>query len=249
MLNKILRNVSSRLGPDARRRVRALTDPMLAPLGSIRSAARASDAVALTFDDGPDPDVTPRLLDLLAARGVKASFFVLTDKAEEQQSLIARMIAEGHEVGLHCDRHDRLTLLPVQQVRQRLAAARDRLAALTGGPVRLFRPPYGAQSIATFFVARSLGLQIVVWGPIAEDWVEQTPAEAADRAVGTSKGGDIVLLHDGLEIPEGEVAPRFDRVEMVRLILDGLAARGLRAIPVGSLIESAGAHRTAWFRG
>jgi peptidoglycan/xylan/chitin deacetylase (PgdA/CDA1 family) len=249
MLNGIVRGVRNRLGPAGRQRFRAYTDPILAPIGSIKGASRASDGVALTFDDGPDPEVTPRLLDLLRERGVQSTFFILTDKAAAQRALVDRMVAEGHEIGLHCDRHDRLTALPTPEVRRRVAAARDRLAELIGGPVTLFRPPFGSQSLATYFVARSLGLDVVVWGPYAEDWLERPAADAARKALDGSRGGDILLLHDGLEVPDGEIPPTFDRVEMVRLILDGLAARGLRAVTVGALIADAGARRTAWFRG
>lgn len=235
------------LGPGSRRRLKALVDPLLAPVGSIHGAKPPSDKVALTFDDGPDPDVTPRLLDLLRARGVRATFFVLTDKAAARPDLLKRISSEGHEVGLHFDRHDRLTGIPLAEARERVRAARAWLEDLTG-PVRFFRPPFGSQSLQTYMMARREGLEVVSWGPYAEDWAEQAPETAAHKVLGPVKGGDIVLLHDGLEKPEGEAVPTFDRVKMVEIILDGLAQRSLGATTVGGLLASSGPRLSAWFR-
>src|SRR5690606_31367339 len=111
---------------------------------------------------GPDPFVTPRLLDLLAANRASATFFVLTEHALRQPALIRRMLAEGHEVGLHADRHERLTAVSAAQLRRRLTEARHALESVTGREVRWFRPPYGAQSLTTYFVVRRCGLDVVV---------------------------------------------------------------------------------------
>ena len=92
------------------------------------------------------------------------------------------------------------------------------------------------------------GLDVVVWGPYAEDWIEGTPEETASRALAMVKGGDILLLHDGLEMPAGQSPPRFDRVRSFELILDGMAARGLQPTSVSQLIATDGTRRTAWFR-
>jgi peptidoglycan/xylan/chitin deacetylase (PgdA/CDA1 family) len=227
--------------------LKALADPVLSQLGSIQGAKRATGAVAFTFDDGPDPEVTPRLLELLRARGARATFFVLTDKAVRHPELLRRMLDEGHEIGLHFDRHDRLTEVPPAAVRARLRAAREVLEQIVG-PIRLFRPPFGAQNLATFRLARSEGLEVVCWGPYAEDWAEQAPEAAAGRVLGAVKGGDIVLMHDGLEKPPGEALPTFDRVRMVEIILDGFAQRGLEAASVGGLLAAGGCRRTVWFR-
>src|SRR6185312_6249963 len=235
------------LSPGARRQLRRFADRFFSSLGSVNGAILPTKSVALTIDDGPDPAVTPRLLDVLARRGVRATFFVLTDKAGLAPGLVRRAVAEGHESALHFDRHDRLTSLPVKGARDGLVAARARLEDLAG-PVEFFRPPFGGQSLATFFLARSLGLQVVSWGPHAEDWVEQPPALAASRALEGLGGGEILLLHDGLEMAEGEQAPTFDRVRMVELILDGMAQRGLAPTTVGGLIRDAKPRLSPWFR-
>lgn len=240
--------IRSMLSARGRKRARRIGDCILAPLGSINGAVGSSRAVALTFDDGPEPTVTPRLLDLLRERGVRATFFVLTDKVALYPELAKRMVAEGHEIALHADHHERLTLVSVREARRRLVDARDSLQRVIGRPVRFFRPPFGAQSVATYLVARACGLDVVVWGTFAEDWVESTPEAVASRGLKELKAGDVLLLHDGLEMPAGQPIPTFDRVRAFELILDGMAAGGLSPVTVGELISVGKASRTAWFR-
>jgi peptidoglycan/xylan/chitin deacetylase (PgdA/CDA1 family) len=247
MTRSALDRFRTSLSPAARQRLRRFADRFLTSIGSINGARDPTRLVAITFDDGPDPLVTPRLLDLLARRGCKATFFVLTEKAHAQAGTVQRMISEGHEVALHFDRHDRLTEMPVQVARSRLIAARSSLEELVG-PIRFFRPPFGGQSLATYFMARSLGLEIVSWGPAAQDWVEQSPAEAAARALSNMGGGDILLLHDGMEMPPGEVPPTFDRVRMVELLLDGMDKAALAPTTVGELVDSGRPRLSPWFR-
>ena len=117
------------------------------------------------------------------------------------------------------------------------------------GDARPLRPPFGSQSLSTYLAARSCGLDVVVWGPYAEDWVECAPEAVAERGLSDLRAGQILLLHDGLEMPDGEARPTFDRVRAFELILDGLETRGLAGATVGSLIAEGGARRTAWFRG
>jgi peptidoglycan/xylan/chitin deacetylase (PgdA/CDA1 family) len=248
MITRSLNRLAGALSPSARKRVHHMADRVLEPFGSVVRARRPTHLVALTFDDGPHGEITPRLLDLLCARDAVATFFVLTEHASRHPELIRRMIAEGHEVALHCDRHDRLTRLRRPAVHRKLADAARRLEEIAGAPVKRFRPPFGSQSLPTIFVANRLGLEIVVWGPVAEDWIEQTPAEAADKILQAVKGGEIALLHDGLEVPAGEPVPTFDRVEMVGLIVDGLRAKGLEPTSVARMVDAAGAHKTFWVR-
>lgn len=247
MLAWVSNKLRGSLNGSSRRVLRRVADTILAPVGSINGAREPTNAVAITFDDGPDPAVTPDLLDLLKRRGARATFFVMTEKAAAQPQTMRRMVDEGHEVALHFDRHDRLTELPPKEVAARMAAARQELEKLAG-PVRFFRPPYGAQSLNTYLIARRQGLQVVSWGPFAEDWMDQTPECAAGKALNGLKGGSVLLLHDGLEMPNGETPPIFDRIRMVDLLLDGMSEQGLAATTVGALIDAGGPRATAWFR-
>ncbi len=221
---------------------------MLSPVGSIVRGSADRPYCALTFDDGPDPRWTAPLLDLLAERRMHATFFLLTDRTRQHPELVERIVAGGHEIALHGDDHARLTDLPIAQVRHKIRSAKAELERATGRPVRFFRPPYGAQSAATYAIARLAGLRVVVWGPYAEDWVDGPPNEVAGRGLATLGPGDILLLHDGVEVPDGEPLPGFDRAEMFTHILDGLAARGLTGVSVSELGRLNGVRKTAWFR-
>jgi peptidoglycan/xylan/chitin deacetylase (PgdA/CDA1 family) len=247
MITAGLRKLAGAMPPSARTRVHDLADRVLAPFGSVLRSQRPTDLVALTFDDGPDADVTPGILNVLRDKGAAATFFVLTDRAAQHPELIRRMVAEGHEVALHCDRHDRLTRLPRVQIEQRLQAAQALLARIAAVPVTRFRPPFGAQSLTVITAANRLGLETVVWVPSAFEWEEQTAAAAAKRLLETVRGGEIALLHDGYETPE-EKMPPFDRVELAALVIAGLERKGLKPTSVARLIEAAGAHKTFWIR-
>lgn len=220
---------------------------ILSRMPTIVGALRPERDVALTFDDGPDPEVTPRLLDLLARRRAPATFFLLSEKANRRPDLVRRIAADGHEVALHFDRHDKIPDLPPAVVRRRMKTARASLEAIAG-PVRLFRPPFGSQNVASYLMARSVGLQVVGWTASAQDWEEQTPAMAARRATFNLRAGDILLMHDGLELGPGESGSTFDRVRMVELILDTMRGRGLRPSTVGDLVAQGGARTAPWFR-
>jgi peptidoglycan/xylan/chitin deacetylase (PgdA/CDA1 family) len=187
-------------------------------------------------------------LDLLDERHVKATFFVLGDRARAHPRVLEETAARGHEIALHGLDHTRLTTLPVAEALNRTARAKTAIEDLVGVTLRWFRPPYGAQSVRLYVGLRRLGLDVIVWGPTARDWVDGSPDEVAARAFTAIRGGDIMLLHDGLELPPGEEMPTFDRVLMIQGVLDRLEERGLRPATIGSLGATSRLRRTAWFR-
>jgi peptidoglycan/xylan/chitin deacetylase (PgdA/CDA1 family) len=238
----------SALGPTGRRRVRIVGDALLAPVGSLHRVDGVESRYGLTFDDGPDPRWTPPLLDLLAERSITATFFLLTTRTRRYPDLVQRILAAGHEIGLHGDDHTRLTTLPLREASRRLKVAKAELDEAAQLSVRWFRPPFGAQSLSIYLAIRRLGMQVVVWGPHAEDWVEGTPAAVAARAQDWVSAGDLLLLHDGLEVPAGQPVPMFDREQMFRILLAELSDRGLDPSSVGELVAAGHPRRTAWFR-
>jgi peptidoglycan/xylan/chitin deacetylase (PgdA/CDA1 family) len=246
----VTRALAGRLSPTARRRVRRATDGALAPLGSIRGVHTDAPVVALSYDDGPEPGGTGAVLDALAEAGVQATFFQLVYRAEAHPELVRRIVAAGHEVALHGIDHTRLTELTAADVTRRLADGKRRLEQVAGRPVRLFRPPYGSQTVRTYLAARRAGLDVVVWGPSAEDWQDGTPAEVAGRALAGIAPGEVMLLHDAFEVPPGDPRqpPTFDRGEVARALLAGLRERGYAASPVGALLAGRRTWRTAWYR-
>lgn len=240
----------NRLTPRQRSALRTATDEALAFVGSVKGARTAERVVALTYDDGPDPAGTAAVLDALAAHGATATFFQLVHRAERHPDLVRRVLEEGHEIALHGLDHSRLTALPVDVVRRTLGEARRRLEDVAGAPVRWFRPPYGAQTLATYRAATRAGLTPVVWGPTVADWQDGTPADVAARPAARPRPGQVVLLHDAFEAPAGDPtpAPTFDRGEVTHAYLERLAREGYRGTSVSGLLTLGRTWRTAWFR-
>jgi peptidoglycan/xylan/chitin deacetylase (PgdA/CDA1 family) len=244
-----------RLSPGARRRLRRAVDPLLAPVGSLSSVRGAGRRIALTFDDGPDPAHTAGVLDALAERRVKATFFMLGERAEAEPELARRVVAEGHEVALHGTDHARLTRLSAAEVDERVRGGRRRLEAVVGRPVRLFRPPYGAQSLRTWLAVRRAGMRVVVWTVDPRDWAaDETPAGIAAAAGRLTTPGAIVLLHDGVGADAGVATgasgpyPTFDRAESTSAVLETLAVGGWLPGTVGDLLATGHPVNSAWFR-
>jgi len=196
--------------------------------------------IALTYDDGPEPSETVQLLDVLAERGVRATFFVLSDRAEEHREIMARMLQDGHEIGLHGVDHANLTTVPGREAVRRLRTAKRRVEAVTGRPIRYYRPTYGAVNLTAFVGARLLGMDVVIWSAWAQDWFDAPPQEVADRAVGALHPGAILLMHDvtdQAQSTDSRPRPTFSRADVARRVLDGAAAAGFQVLPAGELLH------------
>jgi peptidoglycan-N-acetylglucosamine deacetylase len=171
--------------------------------GSALIAPKRAGELALTFDDGPNPKWTPRLLDALAERDVKATFFMLGSRAQMEPELVRRIAAEGHLIGNHSWSHPNLAMTAAGRVRDELARTSDTLEQITGGPVRYFRPPFGARRPAVFRIAKSLGLSVVLWNAMTSDWSASSADWIAERLTGKIDQLDRrgwaanVVLHDG----------------------------------------------------
>ena len=181
-------------------RWRARLTPGAAPFWW-RGPAVTQNAMALTFDDGPDRTGTPAVLDTLARFRAAATFFCLAERVDRAPGLLRELVAAGHEVGLHADRHERMDRLPVSTLRARLSAARAELEDAAGVAIRFHRPPFGRLSWRGLIAARQAGLEVVMWSHDPRDWDERRDltdrlADAISRCL---RPGAIVLLHDGGE--------------------------------------------------
>ena len=153
--------------------------------------------IALTFDDGPDPRTTPRFLDLLDARGVTATFFLLAAHVEREAVLVREMAAAGHELALHGWQHDCLALRPPGGLARDLRRAREVIEDVSGHEVRWYRPPYGVMTGEGVYAAHKTGLQTVLWSAWGVDWSPNATAVTIVDTVSRSLlPGGTVLLHD-----------------------------------------------------
>ena len=166
-------------------------------LGLVREGKRARREVALTFDDGPDPATTPAVLDALREAGMQATFFVIAGQARAHPHLIARMLAEGHQVEAHADRHVHAWIrTPWGAALDPLRAVRG-LSEVTGRPVRLHRPPHGAYTLATWLGQRLAGVRGAHWSIEGRDWhAASAPGTVRARLGALLVPGAVVVLHD-----------------------------------------------------
>ncbi|HEY0188881.1 MAG TPA: polysaccharide deacetylase family protein [Cellulomonas sp.] len=227
--------------PVRRRAAFTVAGSLLRPLTCTFCVDTTELVLSLTYDDGPDPAHTPGLLDLLADRGVRATFFVLADAADAHPDLVRRIVADGHELALHGSDHTRLTTLTDAEAIAVVADAKRRVEAAAGVPVRLFRPPYGAHTPRALLGWRRLGLDVVIWSGWAADWVDDPVEVVVQRARSVVHPGGILLLHDTRADPEtlgpGEELPRFDRAAVSARLIDGLRDEGWAFATTGDLLR------------
>jgi peptidoglycan/xylan/chitin deacetylase (PgdA/CDA1 family) len=171
--------------------------------GKALIAPRRPGELALTFDDGPNPAFTPRLLDALASHDVRATFFMVGSHAQAEPELVRRIVAEGHLIGNHSWSHANLALASAGRVREELARTSQTLEQIAGVPVRLFRPPFGARRPAVLRIARELRLEPVLWNAMTSDWKEPSADVIVERLTRTidrleRRGWAAnIVLHDG----------------------------------------------------
>ena len=180
--------------------------------------------VALTFDDGPSLETTPAILDVLAAYGVQATFFVLGEAVERSPHLLRRIVAEGHTVGLHGYGHRPFVLMSQRQIKDEIERAREAIqrACLDAVPSPWLRPPHGFKSPGVLWAAHRTGLRLVGWSADGRDYQEKEPARVAQNILVSLRPGAIILLHDG---PGNAATP-----PALRLLLRALLEQDYRGV-------------------
>jgi len=202
---------------------------------TIVNGPRNGNRVALTFDDGPDPQTTPGVLDLLGEAGAHATFFTIGRYLERHTAIGARIVAERHELGNHSWRHAYWhnfygTGTYAADLARNTAIIRQ-LTGTTQEP--LYRPPIGLKSPALARVAHARDLRIVAWSVHSRDTLIRDPQRIAERVLAQIQPGDIVLMHDGHDL-EGH--HRRCVIQALPLILHGLKDRGLQSVTVSELL-------------
>jgi peptidoglycan-N-acetylglucosamine deacetylase len=203
--------------------------------GAITHVATSIAVAALTFDDGPHPQSTPALLDVLEQYQVQATFFMLGENAQQYPDLVRKVAQAGHAIGNHSWDHPQFPLISRRDQRWQLRAC-ERAIAPYGQ--RLFRPPFGQHNAASRFNAWWLGYRAIMWDLDSRDWIDDNAHSIADRLVQHIHSGSIVLLHDGLFKPvEERYANRQPMHEAIAMVLQRLNGH-FRFVTIPELIQT-----------
>jgi peptidoglycan/xylan/chitin deacetylase (PgdA/CDA1 family) len=212
--------------------------------------------VALTFDDGPHPDYTPPILEILAQHQIQATFFLLGRNVAAYPGTARQIAQAGHAIGNHSSTHPRLAdRSPVEVARELLECQRT-IREVIGVTPEVMRPPFGTQDPASYLIARVMGYAIVNWSASGEDWRGDPAPVIAERVLADVQPGGVILLHDGLEPPphQGEWRPgddlRQDRsatIEALPIIIEPLHRQGYRFVTLPEMMRMGPLARQSWF--
>ncbi len=188
----------------------------------------AGPYIAMTFDDGPSATLTPKLLDLLAAHHIKATFFVIGENVAEHPEIVERAAREGHEIANHSWSHPNFGKMSDEGVRRQLTRTDDAIKNATGVRPTLLRPPYGSITARQKrWIHNEFGYQIILWDVDPYDWKRPGPSVVCNRILKETRPGSIVLSHD---IHPGTI-------EAMPSTFDQLQAKGFKFVTVSELIR------------
>jgi peptidoglycan/xylan/chitin deacetylase (PgdA/CDA1 family) len=210
-----------------------------ANLRRLPAAAAQRGEIALTFDDGPDPDITPRVLDLLDRHGARATFFCIGERARSHPEIAAEIARRGHRVENHTQTHPHLfACYPPPALRREILEAQESIARASGLAPRLFRAPAGLRNPLLDRLLCRAGLRLVSWTRRGFDALERDPRRIARRLLAGLAAGDVLLLHDGSAARKRGGNPVV--LEVLPRLLDALAARSLRSVAIAGPPEAVG---------
>ncbi len=213
-------------------------------MGTITSVSTGYAVAALTFDDGPNPEVTPRLLDILEGHNAHGTFFMVGRLAQRHPDLVTRVAEAGHAIGNHSWDHSSLPLLTGRERRKQIRACKKAIAVHGH---RLLRPPYGHQSRASHLDAFLLGYDVVTWDVVAEDWLDHSAEQMAETIMSKVRPGSVILFHDSLyTVIEERFADRGPMLGAVDMILERLGG-WFGFVTVPELLNLGRPERQNWY--
>lgn len=199
-----------------------------APQPSYNRIQTDKRVVALTFDDGPHPVLTPQLLDILRDRGVRATFYLIGRNVDAHPQIAQRILSEGHEIGNHSYNHPAFTKLSPSRVASEIQQTNDAILRATGTLPRTLRPPYGATNPKLNNRIRTeFGLPVILWSVDPQDWRYRNPIRVSSHIIQHSQAGDIILAHD--------IHP--STIAAIPAILDSLLSQGYEFLTVSELLS------------
>ncbi len=196
----------------------------------------ADKYIAITFDDGPHPKNTPRLLNMLRARNIKATFYMVGSNVDLYPQVVRRVVAEGHEIGNHSYSHRLFSKMGDSEIRQELSRTRDAVQRAAGVQPLTLRPPFGGMlTRQREWVNAEFGYPIILWSIDPLDWKRPGPSVVCSRIVSATTPGSIILAHD----------LHSQTVDAMPATLDGLLQRGFKFVTVSQLLAMRGEMATA----
>jgi peptidoglycan/xylan/chitin deacetylase (PgdA/CDA1 family) len=224
--------------PRLKEPVKRLIGAATRPVGSLVRVATREPAIALTFDDGPHPDDTPRVLAALERHGARGTFFLVGKSVRRYPEVVARIVAGGHAVANHSWDHPSFRRIDGPFRRAQIAWCAEALAAQAPERgVRLFRPPFGEQSLASRLDAGRAGHRVVGWDVVAEDWRDDAAELLVARVMRRLRRGSIVLFHDTLYVTEdARYRDRGPTLQALEILLARLAG-DFRFVTVPELLR------------
>lgn len=191
---------------------------------------RREKKVSITFDDGPHPEYTPKILDVLRNAGIKASFFLTGENADAHPEIAKKIYDDGHDVGIHAYDHVKLIFLPSDEMREQLKRSEIAIANAIGETPKLFRPPYGYRDPRLLRISKEMGFYTVIWDVTAFDWKKPGVEKIVSNVMKQTHNGSVILLHDG----RGD---RSQTVEALKIIIEKLTEMNYNFIAVSELIN------------
>ncbi|MDI6822336.1 MAG: polysaccharide deacetylase family protein [Actinomycetota bacterium] len=193
--------------------------------------------VSISFDDGPNPIYTPQILDILKAKGVKATFFVLGRQVEKYPDIARRIVEEGHDIGNHTYSHRELVPSTRRIVLNQVRKADRAIQKATGVKTRLFRPPRGMYSNALRKILREEGYRIILWTVSTADWSGISAKAILHRIKLYVRRGGTILFHDSGALFRNEGASRENTVQALPMVIDYLQQKGFKIVPISEMLK------------
>jgi len=207
--------------------------------GTIYRVKSSDKLVALTFDDGPSPVWTPKILDELKTAGIKATFFMLGKHVEEYPDVARRVVSEGHEIGNHTYDHHVLIYYTMQELENELNNADRAIKEVTGVEARYFRPPKAWLTQEEKVKVKDMGYKVILWSLNSKDWVTFHDKQITSYILRHIQSGDIILFHDSGGAFTAEGGDRSQTVKTIPRLVKKLKERGYKFVTITQLLEGA----------
>jgi len=232
-----------RRGIKVGRRLRSLL--LSSVIGTITNVKTQEAVVGLTFDDGPHPEFTPRLLEILEKHHARATFFLVGESAKKYPELVEKIAKAGHAIGNHSWDHPSFPLISSRSRRWQLRACEEAIAPYGQ---KLFRPPFGDQTIAARIDAFLYGYKVIAWNVVGVDWLDHDADVIVNRILSQITPGSIILLHDALYLSrQANYASREATLKAVDLLLEGHQKK-YRFLTVPELLEHGRPKQELWLQ-